>query len=341
MLKCPYCGAETPIPQSDARVEELDFRAHLKELSTRAESYEPQVIKCNACGAEVTVPAEVAAGACPFCGSPYVIAAHKQRLIKPRSLLPFAVTRGQARQLYLTWLGSLWFAPSKLKHSAETNGGIVGVYVPYWTYDCDTTTSYSGQRGDDYYVTEHYTVHVNGKAERRSRQVRKTRWTSVSGVVRNRFDDVLILASQTLPREYTENLEPWDLGNLVPYADDYLSGFRAESYQIDLSGGFAIVQQVIDDPIRASIRQDIGGDHQQIDDLQTRYGAITFKHLLLPVWVSAYRFRDRVYRFVVNGRTGEVQGDRPWSGWKIAAAVIAVAIAVLLIVLIVMMTQSR
>ena len=49
---------------------------------------------------------------------------------------------------------------------------------------------------------------------------------------------------------------------------------------------------------------------------------VTFKHILLPVWLVAYRFRGRTYRFVVNARTGRVQGERPWSAWKIALAVI-------------------
>jgi hypothetical protein len=154
--------------------------------------------------------------------------------------------------------------------------------------------------------------------------VRHTRWTSVSGTVGNSFDDILILASTSLPKKYVDRLEPWDLGNLVAYADEYLSGFRAESYQISLPDGFEEAKKVMAAAIETSIRHDIGGDEQRIQSARTEYRDITFKHILLPVWLSAYRFKDAVYRIFINARTGEVQGERPYSAWKIAGAVLLV-----------------
>ena len=73
------------------------------------------------------------------------------------------------------------------------------------------------------------------------------------------------------------------------------------------------MQPVIED----SIKRDIGGDVQQIHSIHTDYQDITFKHILLPLWISAYKYNDKTYRFTVNARTGEVQGERPYSGWKI------------------------
>jgi hypothetical protein len=163
---------------------------------------------------------------------------------------------------------------------------------------------------------------VNGRSVSRTRRVRHTRWSPASGTVRNSFDDILILASKSLPGKYAEHLTPWDLTNLVPYADEYLSGFRAESYQISLAEGFEAAKAMMEAAIQNSIRQDIGGDEQRVHSAQTRYGSITFKHILLPIWLSAYRFRDKVYRVLINARTGEVQGDRPFSPWKIAGAVL-------------------
>jgi hypothetical protein len=139
----------------------------------------------------------------------------------------------------------------------------------------------------------------------------------------NAFDDILILASRSLPKKYADRLEPWDLESLEPYGDAYLSGFRAESYRVTLREGFEEARTVMDSTIRSSVRRDIGGDHQRIHSIRTQYDDITFKHILLPVWISAYRFREKVYRFLVNARTGEVQGERPWSWVKIALAVLA------------------
>ncbi len=83
------------------------------------------------------------------------------------------------------------------------------------------------------------------------------------------------------------------------------------------------------EPIQASIRRDIGGDHQQIESVNTSYSNITFKHLLLPIWLSAYRYNDRTFHFLVNARTGEVQGERPYSAAKIALLVVAILAAVI------------
>ena len=136
------------------------------------------------------------------------------------------------------------------------------------------------------------------------------------------------MASESLPKEKTDALEPWDLRNLEPYQDAFLSGFKAESYQVNLETGFAHAKYKMDPVIRDTVRRDIGGDEQRIHQCSTQYADITFKHILLPVWISAYRYHDKIYRFLVNGRTGEVQGERPWSWVKITLAVLlAVLIA--------------
>jgi hypothetical protein len=155
----------------------------------------------------------------------------------------------------------------------------------------------------------------------------------VSGRVENGFCDLLVRASESLPEAYFHDLEPWDLGNLVAYRDDYLAGFVCESYQVDLETGFEHAKQDMEAPIHETICEDIGGDHQRVDEVSTRYSNITYKHILLPVWLSAYRYRDRSFRFLVNARTGEVRGERPWSFWKITSAVLT-ALALIAAVLI-------
>ena len=154
----------------------------------------------------------------------------------------------------------------------------------------------------------------------------KTRWTSVSGMVYDDFDDVLVLASDSLPRAKTESLEPWDLENLAPYQVEYLSGFQSEAYQVNLEDGFVKAKEKMSRVIESSIRRDIGGDHQRIHSVKTQWNNVTFKHILLPIWINAYRYNNKSYRFVINARTGEVQGERPWSAVKIALAVLGAAV---------------
>jgi len=200
---------------------------------------------------------------------------------------------------------------------------MTGIYAPFWTFDAQTRTSYFGQRGDYYYTTRQVRVMVNGRAETRTEQVRHVRWTPVSGRVGRDFDDVLIYAARSLPPPYVAGLQPWDLSALVPYAPDYIAGLSAEGYTVELHEGHHLAQAEMMRVIQSDVRRDIGGDEQRISSIDPSFSAETFKHVLLPVWTAAYKFRGRSYRFLVNAQTGQVQGDRPWSAWKIALAVIA------------------
>lgn len=159
-----------------------------------------------------------------------------------------------------------------------------------------------------------------------TRRVPKIRWSPVSGRVSRFFDDVLIGASRSLPRKILDSLQPWDLDQLIPYDENYLSGFTSEYYQVELDEGFDYAKQVMDNQIYKDIAHDIGGDHQRIHSTHTEHRNNTYKHCLLPVWSAAFRYREKSYRFVINARTGKVQGERPYSVWKISFAILVAVI---------------
>jgi hypothetical protein len=184
-----------------------------------------------------------------------------------------------------------------------------------------------GERGTVYFEQESYTE--NG--QQKVRQVERVRWSAVSGQVAVQFSDVLVSASNSVPRSFVNGLAPWKLDLLAPYRYDFVTGFTVEAYQTGLEPGFGLAQQQMEVGIRAAICRDIGGDRQRILTMLPQYSDIAFKHILLPIWLSSYRYADKTYRFVVNGQTGSVQGERPWSAWKIAGAVLA-AIIVLVVV---------
>ena len=331
-LACPYCGNHVEIAASDQAIEEHDFlEAASASLGDGAETEEVSSVRCQSCAALVEPSPSHEAFPCPYCGSSIVATAKSQRLLKPQALLPFKIPRGRATELFRSWIIGLWFAPNALKQMARLEGRLQGLYTPYWTYDADTVSRYTGQRGDNYTVTRTRTVTRDGKRVTETYQDTEIRWRPASGTVRRDFDDMLVCGSKSLPRDLAEALEPWDLGNLTPYADEYLSGFLAERYQIDVKGGWIRATERMDDVIRHDVERDIGGDHQRIHSLDTRHSEITFKHVLLPMWICSYRYRDKIYRFLVNARTGEVQGQRPWSWVKITlTALVAIAIGVVI-----------
>jgi len=322
-LVCGYCGFENHIEHRAGRIEEYDLQEALRQLSTpRTEPAKPQ-IHCDECGAGFQFEASVHAGECPFCGTPIVTATVQTKPIQPKSLLPFRVDEASARRQFQRWIKGLWFAPNAVKKYARSDGKLTGVYLPYWTFDSDTITDYRGERGDVYYVDQEVQVMRNNRMVTGIRRVPQIHWTPVNGRVSRFFDDVLIGASKSLPRKIIDALQPWDLEQLIPYDEHYLSGFQSEYYQVELSEGFDYAKQAMDSVIYRDIALAIGGDHQRIHQAKTRHNATTYKHCLLPVWSAAFRYQNKSYRFVINGRTGEVQGERPYSWWKISFAVIA------------------
>ena len=213
---------------------------------------------------------------------------------------------------------------------------IFGVYLPFWTFGAASISYYLGMRGDYYYETETYTTtDSNGNQQTETRQVQHTAWSPAAGTVQRVFTDLLIAATTSLPAQRLQELQPWDLPALKPYEPAYLASFKANRYQLDPAQGFEVAKQEMQGVIAQDVRTDIGGNVQQIESVSTSYTAVTFKHLLLPVWLCAYRFQGRVFHLMVNGRTGEVIGERPHSAAKIATLLLLLLLAALIVFLLV------
>ncbi|MGL4279788.1 MAG: TFIIB-type zinc finger domain-containing protein [Albidovulum sp.] len=325
-LVCDHCGHTEPLSAQRTRtqpIQELDLRRGLEAALPDTEMEVSRISRCPNCGAEVEFDPAVHSTDCPFCATPVVTDTGESRHIKPKGVAPFDITETQAREAMNQWLGSRWFAPSGLQDYARKGRALQGVYVPYWTFDADTRSSYSGRRGTIYYETQAVQVRdQQGRVRTEMRQVPRIRWTPVSGRVARFFDDVLVLAARSLPKSHTDALLPWDLTRLEPYQPEFLAGFRSEGYTVSLQDGLTEARAYMDAMIERDVRFDIGGDRQEVHSVNTEVSDVTFKHILLPVWTAAYKFRGESFRFVVNGQTGKVQGERPWSPWKIAFAVV-------------------
>jgi Zn finger protein HypA/HybF involved in hydrogenase expression len=331
---CEYCGVENQIvdPERELNIIENDLMEFLSKVDSEAPRIELLTVKCTTCGAESTFKQNVTSDNCPFCDASLVLKnGSTRKVFKPAYVLPFGLDKKAAIGAFKKWIKGLWFAPNALKREHGLDDRLCGIYLPYWTFDSDTISDYTGERGEDYTVTEYYNTTENGKTVRKSRQVTKTRWYSARGTVRLLFDDVLVVASNSLLRDKTDSLEPWDLENLEHYDDRFLAGFKTEVYQVDLKEGFEYAKKKMSVRIESAVRSDIGGDRLRIHTVNTRYLSPTFKHILLPLWISVYRFRGKLFQFLVNARTGEVQGQRPYSVWKITFLVLFIIAVIILI----------
>ncbi|MFS4468892.1 DNA helicase PriA [Maribacter sp. 2210JD10-5] len=327
-LNCEYCGYEEFIEQSKSSFEELELEHYLRVVGENAYTETIELLHCKNCGANQHVEENYKSLDCVYCGEPLIIEdIQKEGWILPGALIPFQLDVKKARSIFKTWVGGLWFAPNKLKRAALHPEGLHGLYIPYWTFDSNLFASYQGQRGDYYYEKQRYRT-KNGM---QTRQVRKTRWTSASGTVNGFVDDILINASEKKRRDIPSAIARWNLKELVSFDSKYLSGFVTEKYTVSLKEGHHQSFQEAKNIAYNWIRRDIGGDTQRIANADIKLSNETFKHILLPVYISAYRYNGKEYHFYINGQMGTVSGSRPYSFWKIFFLVLFIIAVISLI----------
>ncbi len=328
-LKCEYCNSITRIypPKLPIYEHNLDDALLRLEKMQKVDLRDDLKTKCPSCGAGFKMDPHLRSTKCPFCSSPIVTNLDIFMPLAPESLLPFSITQKEAKEIFKKWISNLWFAPNSLKKFEDNSSQFKGIYLPYWTYDSKTTSKFKGLRGDTYYERVSRVVYIDGRSVRRDEMVPRIRWRPVQGAVNIDFDDMLIGATKTIPRKLAEDLEPWDLENLKPYDDRYLSGFLSETYQVALDDGFRYAKEYMSYSIQQRVRREIGGDKQQITDLKIYHQQSTFKYILLPIWTANFKSKNREYRFAINARSGTIKGERPYSKVKIVSLILIVLLA--------------
>jgi len=333
-LVCPHCAftKELQIP-AGAQVSERSLQEALTKIAAhrRTRTATPAALgrrefTCKTCSATIVFEGAVTSGECAYCGNAVVDAevhaANAERL-PVDALLPFQVDKPRAQQALQGWVASRWFAPNEFKRRG-VRGTFNGLYMPYWTFDAMTSSHYAGERGEHYWVTV-------GSGDKRRRE-RRTRWYPASGHFQRFFDDVLVCAKTGVSARL-QSLGPWPLEKCMPFSAEVLAGYSAMTYDAELPAGFAQCQEQIKSELRSDVRRLIGGDEQRIGNIDTQFSALTYKHLLLPVWMLAYSWRNKTYQVIVNACSGEVQGDRPYSWIKITAALLVLAVIAAIVVL--------
>jgi DNA-directed RNA polymerase subunit RPC12/RpoP len=333
-LKCPYCGHERALAEVPRQVREhpIEELATLRDKPRALVLGEARAFVCPGCGARTET--DDLSARCQFCATPLVADAEQTERVVPEAVVPFGLDRGAARDRLNSWTSSRWFAPSSLKKVTEAET-FKGSYLPHWTYDAATTSHYQGQRGEHYYTTETYTATENGQQVTRTRQVRHTRWHHASGTVARAFDDILVAGTTHVKTAQLDKLTPWPLQEARPFQPEYLAGFQTVRYDVEPEQGLETAKQRMATTIESDCRADIGGDEQRVTSVDTRYDDVTYKLMLLPVWFLTYLHAGRSWQVMVNARTGEVIGDRPYSAAKITAAIAALVVLVAVIVAVV------
>jgi DNA-directed RNA polymerase subunit RPC12/RpoP len=322
MLKCPNCGNTIELVNDKSSIVEhsltMDARRTLKPAEKKSSTME-----CSGCGATVEIAANDTTSECPYCGAKYVLAQKQQDAIIPDGIVPFAIDRNRANEVFGTWINKRWLAPGKLK-SLYQQEKIISLYLPLWTFDAQADATYTARGGRN-----HYETHKDKDGREYTEKI--TDWYPTAGKVSNFFDDVTIKAVNNERARFLEKLEPYDLSRIVSYSPEYLQGCLSQCYEVDLESAHQSAVKKMEAELTDKAKKDVLKKYDEADSvkIRARYRDETYKHILVPVYSTGYNYKGRNYSVSINGQSGKINGDYPLSPIKICV-IIAVIIAIII-----------
>ena len=325
MLSCAHCGTKCSFSQ-DLSAEELALSSYLSVQTTWTEE-DTTLYCCDNCGAKIVVPATETATLCPFCSTAHVKVLDELAGVKPNTVVPFTFSQDKALEYTKEWAKKRLFAPNSFKKNLKAEN-LRGVYTPSFTFDSKTFSYYEGVLGE----TRTRTV-GSGKNKRTETY---TVWFNIKGTYDCFYDDVLITAGTKFSQKELDGVSPYDTNEGKAYDEEYLLGFSAYHYDKELTDCWCEAKSKIDSKIRPGILSKYHYDKVRYLNVSTTHSDVTFKYVMLPVYVGNFNFKQKLFNFFVNGSTGKVYGKTPKSPLKIA---IAVLIGVVIVVGVALLAQ--
>ncbi len=302
---CGFCGASQPLEAKTPGA-----------AGTQVQNY----FRCQSCGAEVTVDAEQRSYTCAFCDSNYVVEFTPEQTgrLPPEFVVGFAIPPDQAQQRFRDWLGrSAWFRPGDLS-MAQIEGKLRGAYIPFWSFSMLAESDWSVSIGEHWSEIQTYTTIENGKPVTHTRQVQHTEWWDLSGGHHQYYSGFLISGSRGLSQRNARDIQPFHLPALKRYEPYFLAGWLSEEYSVAPDEALKICQQEFASWEKDGVAAFLPGDTYSRLNVQTQFSQINSDLILLPIYVLSYRYRDKLYHFLINGQTGKTIGEKPISWPKVA-----------------------
>jgi hypothetical protein len=253
----------------------------------------------------------------------------------PEFVIGFAVTPEKAEEIYRNWLGrGAMFRPGDLRDTAQAEG-LRGVYLPFWSFSVKASSSWGAQIGEYWYRTETYTTtDEKGNVTTHTRQVQETEWWPLRGRHHAYYSCYLVSGSKGLPQTVFEWIQPFQLLALKRYSPRFLAGWLSEEYSVERDAAYAVSVEEFRHREHAAIGAFLPGDTHRGLRVETIFSNASSDLILLPIYVRSYQYRGKLYRTLINGQTGKIEGEKPVSGRRIAAAIGFFALLLLVIYLI-------
>ncbi|MEM7244363.1 MAG: hypothetical protein AAF533_03415 [Acidobacteriota bacterium] len=307
-LRCGHCASQREVAAVEVgrAASEEEFRVETLERAARGWGAERTQVHCESCGADTVLAARELVGTCAFCTSQHVVARPApQDALRPRYLLPFQVDADEARRLLTEWLGSGWLQPRGLSKQGRTTS-IQAVYLPAWTFDARVVAHWMVETGRPLSDESNITI-----------------WTKKDGKQAVHMDDELSLAVGDLSELLFSRIAPFDLDRLVEYDPELLAGWQVRVADVPLEKAWERQRLAWRDRPREEAWKRLKSQHAKLRRFSAAvdFTKESWRHVLLPVHVVAYRHRDETHHVLINGRTGVIAGQRPVAWWKVLALI--------------------
>lgn len=293
-------------------------------------------LRCDTCGSEIVADANERSFSCPFCDSNYVVEydARSSKRQRPEFVIGFAISPEQARAEFKKWLKeSRWFNPPDLSVAAVADK-MRGVYLPFWSFTMLAESEWTANIGEYWYRTETYTVtDREGHTQVMTRQVQETEWWPLSGRRHEYHSGYLVSGSRGLRQDVAMRVMPFQLPALKRYQPFFLAGWLSEEYSVSREDALRMSMEEFQRQEYARTAQFLPGDTHQGLVVNTRFDKVNSDLCLLPVYLVSYRYKTKLYRYLINGQTGKSDGDKPVSGVRVAIAVVTTLVAIAVVVL--------
>lgn len=307
-LTCTYCGYHEAPPGKvvGRQAAEFEFTVETMQRSVHGWGDERKELVCRRCAARTTLPLTMLTHTCPFCGSNEVVQAKApQDVLRPRFLVPFAISTDTCRQVMTAWLGNHWMLPATLNRLGRSTE-FTPVYIPFWTFDSRAKTSWRAEVAKK--------VRRGGKTQ--------TVWRWEKGKVQLYFDDLLVSGTTKLSRILLQRVRKYNLDNLVPYEPDYLAGIQAQAYDVTLEDGWTQARQRMRKYTKTACREKAGSKRMRNFSMSLDFSDESWRYILLPMYLATFRVGDESYQVLINGQTGKIAGQRPVDWRKVGLAIL-------------------
>jgi len=307
---CEYCSSsftEEEMKAIAAQQESYSESRPEEEVQVDSDfSEHTSVYSCDSCGASIMADDNTAATFCYYCHNPVILKGRVSGDFRPSYVLPFQIDRQAAIGHFTDWCKKHWFLPKDFLSAAQQEK-ITGLYVPFWVTDVD----------------------VNGEMDALGKNIRS--WTSGSYRYTETREYAVARKAKIVLRglpadgashiddELMEAVEPFDYKQVRPFAMQYLSGFIAEKYDMNMAAMFPRIQkravQASDTLLRGSMKNytTVSVTRSDIKVMSTKW-----EYMLLPVWFMTYKYNGKIYEFALNGQSAKFVGTPPLSRSRVA-----------------------